>query len=329
MVETILAGLEVGGQTRVLVAVQVGIHRGAHARVGVGVPDLLQRVEDLNRTDGCQRRALVGRLDDAARDGLLGPRTGLVGNDVDHAHGHAQLERVGQTQPLGIAALVDDVDLLQRRGVGRVGGVLLQHGDGRVEVLEELHVDGLLRVVGVLRLTEVGHGQRSVDVGGALQREDLEHLGHGEGVLGNLPRLVGVAERQPGGHHVGEGHREGDVVVVGGVERIGGRVDAAVVERADGRHVARVGVTHQVAGALVGVGALVAAGDDGIHLHGRNEGLLVDVLSRVGVGVELLEAARAGAQQQAREGNREEPLAQVRYDVSFHCVGCFRIGVLR
>ena len=328
MILAVLAGLEVGCETRVAVAVQVGIHRGAHARVGVGVPHLFERVEDLDGTVGCQRGALFGRLDDTVADSLFGPRLGLVGNDVYQTHGHAQLERVGQTQPLGIAALVDDVDARERRGVGRVGRILLQHFDGRIEVLENRHVDRLLRVVGILRLTEVGHGQRTVDVGGALQGKYLDDLGDGEGILGNLLGLVGVTQRQPCSHYVGEGYREGNVVVVGGIERIGGRVDAAVVKRADGRHVARVGITHQVAGTLVGIGSLIAAGDDGIHLHGRNQGLLVDILSRIGVGVEPFEPARAGAQHEARESDYEYPFGHVQY-VSFHWVGCFRIGVLR
>ena len=319
-----LATLEVDRQTGVVVPVHIGVDGRSHAGVLVGVPHLLEGIEDHDRPRGFEPCSVVGGLHHARRHGRFGILLRLAGLDEADAHRHTEFDRVGQFEPFRIVALVDGVHLFERMRVGRVGGVFGQGGDRRVQIAEEILIDGLLRLVGVFGLPEMRHGDRAVDVRGALERHHADHFGHGEDVVGDLSVLMGVFELQPCGHHVGEGHRKGDVVVVRAVEVVGAGV-AASVEGLDRGEIAAEGVAHQVAGALVFVRALVAGGNHGVALHRGDVVLHVDLLHRVGVGVEGVEVSRAGGRHARRCGEKSQ------FDMvdSCHEVLGFRIGVLR
>ena len=223
--------------------------------------------------------------------------------------------------------MVEGIDLFERFGVGIVLHDVLQHRDRAVERLEEVHIALFLRIVGVLRLAEMQHGQRTVDIAHAMKRHDFQDIRHSEDVIAEQTVGMGVLQLQPSGHDIGERLAERHVAPIGAVQCINLGIDTAVpVVRAG--HIAGVDVADQVIGSLIAVvrlGIRTAARVDGVHLHRGNEHLEIHLLRGVGIGIEALEVPGAGGERQTGGRQRKESLFDI---VSFHSRLSFRIGVL-
>ena len=223
--------------------------------------------------------------------------------------------------------MVEGIDLFERFGVGIVLHDVLQHRDRAVERLEEVHIALFLRIVRVLRLAEMQHGQRAVDIAHAMKRHDFQDISHSEDVVAEQTVGVGVLQLQPSGHDIGERLAERYVAPIAAVQRINLGVGAAVPVVRTG-HIAGVYVADQVISFLitvVGIGIRAAARVDGVHLHGGDEHLQIHILRSIGVGIEALEVPGAGGERQTGGRQRKESLFDI---VSFHSRLSFRIGVL-
>ena len=79
-----------------------------------------------------------------------------------------------------------------------------------VQLCEETHVNGFLRVVGHGRLqTETGVRNRPIDIGCFVHGLHLHHFAHGEK---HTSRVGFEAKLMPVAHQLGESHREGAVL---------------------------------------------------------------------------------------------------------------------
>ena len=214
-------------------------------------------------------------------DGRQGLLLGVLGIDARDADGHAQLERIGELDPLLIVTVVDTVVARHRTVVG-VDGVG-ELGDGEIQVVEHLVPGRLLVVVGdgILAVGHLRIGQRALEV------EHILHHGHAvqhrQRIV--LALLLGVGlHLEIGGIELGVIPVDGPLVPV--VVDVPGRIERRT------RPAVRCGdVSAETGpeGSVPLVGVLFGRREAVLHL--REE--LTDVERRrfVGVGVVFVEVA--------------------------------------
>ena len=285
---------------------QAGRIVGVHCRVVVH--GHVDRVAVSSETRQAGVVIVRGHHADLMRHGAFGHRAGRSRIGIDDTHGQAQFERIGKLAPLLGAA---SVDVVGRRG-DRHRAVGRQHVDGRIELLEELVVDGLLRIVGDLQLsvgTDLRVGNRPVGVRHTVHGGHLDDIGDGQDhrIVGLFLELAQVrVERRndeiTGHEYVGPVVRR--IVIRNGIALFGVRVGK----------IAALRTAQQAVGELrrIDVGRNHTAHDTA---HRSTEqisvGLHLVLVRLVRIAVDLQIVGRAGA---TREQDREKK----RFPYVFH-----------
>ena len=224
------------------------------------------------------------------RHGLLGFLLRITGFHVHDTHGHTQFERIGELDPFGVIAGVNQIVTLHGLQAGIALYEVGEFADHVVQIVEKPPVKLILRVVGHGDRVSgnFGVGNRAVLVGHAVHGRDTQQLRPSE----LLALAAGqLAELEPRGIDVGKD------VVEGRVEPRQRRVEGRMVllpAVVGGSHVAAEGVADQVLAELVLV--LLDRNHVILHLHKEQARAVIvgfEVLVRrfVGIAVDVLEVA--------------------------------------
>ena len=229
------------------------------------------------------------------RHGLFGLLLRIAGFHVHDTHGHTQFERIGEFDPLGVIAGVNQIVTLHGLQAGIALHEVGQLVDHVVQIVEKPFVELVLRIV--------GHGDRvSGDFGVGYRAVLVGHAVHGRNAQQLRPsELLALAAGQcaklePRGVDVGKD------VVESRVEPRQRRVESRVVllpAVVGGSHVAAEGVADQVLAELVLV--LLDRNHVILHLHDEQARAVIvgfEVLVRrfVGVVVDVLEVTGSHAE---------------------------------
>ena len=314
VVLTIAGSHKVNRDARILITVEVGIHRSTHA---VLVP-LISLLPD--GIDGCGIRqsvilsttiSLVNEANGTCRRFLC---LGLSqsGVSIDHAQCQSQTQGVGQLGPLQDIATIDGVVVAE--DVVACEGIRGEHLDSAVEFFEELGIDLVEGIVALADGTQcvVNVRNRPIVVGNTMHGEHLHHISKGSHLRLILLQCLGM-HLGPSRHDLHHAHFEHSVAPFVAFREVVGAVVATASPTGRVANVARIAVGADTNLMLVGTRRskliiLVAAN---LHHrravdHLREEGthglavlLHVSIGGSVLVGVQALEVV--GASRRERE----------------------------